>query len=201
MIYQDSKGHNAVFGIFESRIDLESCVDRLKLAGFNNSDISVLLPDASGNQNFAHQKGTKAPEGVSTGATGGLALGGVLGWLAGVGALAIPGVGPLVAAGPILAAITGAGVGGALGGIAGGLIGMGIPEYEAKRFETHVRDGGFLMSVHVADSTWAKKAKDIMDANGGTGIATASESTDGIPDQYRKDTPPTVTNPYDRMSL
>lgn len=201
MIYQDSKGHNAVFGIFESRIDIENCVDRLKIAGFNSTDISVLLPDSHGNQNFAHEKGTKAPEGVSTGATGGLALGGVLGWLAGVGALAIPGVGPLVAAGPILAAITGAGVGGALGGITGGLIGMGIPEYEAKRYETFVKDGGFLMSVHVADSAWAKKAKEIMEENGGAGIATASEKSEGLDAKARGTTPPTASNPYDRMTL
>lgn len=200
MIYQDDKGHNSVFGIFESRIDLESCVDRLKTAGFNNTDISALLPEPGGSQNFAHEKGTKAPEGASTGATGGMAIGGVLGWLAGVGALAIPGVGPLVAAGPIIAAITGAGLGGAIGGVAGALVGMGIPEYEAKRYETFVADGGFLLSVHVADSAWARKAKLIMEENKGTGIATASEKVDGLAHRSNPgDT--TIQNPYDRMSL
>lgn len=176
MIYQNKKGHTAVFGIFQSRVELEHAVDRLKSDGFRHSDISVLLPDSNDTANFAHQKSTKAPEGATAGASSGLAIGGVLGWLAGIGALAIPGVGPFVAAGPIIGAITGAGIGGTLGGLTGALIGFGIPEYEAKRFETYVRDGGMLISVHVDDSQWADKAKDILEASGARDIDLAPET-------------------------
>src|SRR5437868_14088350 len=123
-------------------------VDELKTAGFGNNDISVLLPDKSGTKDFAHEKGTKAPEGAVTGAGTGGVLGGVLGWLAGIGALAIPGLGPFIAAGPIMAALSGAAVGAAAGGLVGTLIGMGIPEYEAKRYESRLREGRILMSVH-----------------------------------------------------
>ena len=125
--------NTAVFGIYPTQGSVESSVDALKTAGFRNTDISVLFPENVGSKDFAVQKGTKAPEGASTGAGTGAVLGGGLGWLVGIGALAIPGLGPFIAAGPIVAAIAGAGVGGAVGGITGALIGMGIPEYEAKR--------------------------------------------------------------------
>lgn len=180
MMYQDKKGHSAVFGIFESRSSLESAIEGLKSSGFSNADISVLMPDANGGQNFAHEKGTKAPEGATAGATGGLALGGVLGWLAGIGALAIPGIGPFVAAGPIIGAIAGAGVGGTLGGVAGGLIGFGIPEYEAKRYESYVKNGGILISVHVDDSTEAKRAKEILESAGAKDIDSEMEKGPGF---------------------
>src|SRR5437868_5566337 len=149
---QGERGHKAVFGIFDTRSSLESTVTSLKASGFRSSDISVLMPTAESTKNFAHEKATKAPEGIAVGATSGLAVGGVLGWLAGIGALAIPGVGPFVAAGPIVAAIAGAGIVGTLGGITGALVGLGIPEYEAKRYETLVKEGGMLLSVHVMDS-------------------------------------------------
>src|ERR1700721_4782176 len=126
-------------------------VDGLKAAGFSNRDISVLLPQSAGTKDFAHEKGTKAPEGAAAGGRTGVVLGGAMGWLLGVGALAIPGIGPLIAAGPILAALAGAGVGSAVGGITGGLVGMGIPEYEAKRYEGRISKGGTLISVHVAN--------------------------------------------------
>src|SRR3954454_20994002 len=131
-------------------------VDSLKNAGFTNNDISVLLPDKSSTREFAHEKGTKAPEGAATGAGTGGVLGGALGWLAGIGALAIPGIGPFVAAGPIMAALSGAAVGAAAGGLVGTLVGMGIPEYEAKRYEARIREGRILISVHSENSDETK---------------------------------------------
>jgi hypothetical protein len=138
----------AVFGIYASVNEAERGVDHLLAAGFSHSDISVLLPDDESTQRFAHEKSTKAPEGAATGVTAGGVVGGTLGLLAGIGALAIPGAGPFIAAGPIMAALAGLGVGGAVGGVVGALVGMGIPEYEAKRYEGRVRDGGILLSVH-----------------------------------------------------
>jgi hypothetical protein len=172
---KDNK-HVAVFGIYKSRLATENAVDRLKAAGFRNSDISVLMPDAATTNDFAHEKHTKAPEGASAGAGTGAVLGGALGWLAGIGALAIPGIGPFVAAGPIMAAIAGAGVGGAVGGISGGLIGMGIPEFEAKRYEGVVKDGGILLSVHCDTSDWIKKAKVVLETTGAHSVSSSSEA-------------------------
>src|ERR1700757_4768527 len=153
--------NTAVFGIYANRTGAETAVDALKAANFRNSDISVLLPEGDRTKDFAHEKSTKAPEGATTGAGTGAVVGGTLGWLMGIGALAIPGLGPFIAAGPIMAALAGAGVGGTVGGIAGALIGMGIPEYEAKRYEGRIKSGGILLSVHCDDSDWTKKAKQI----------------------------------------
>lgn len=166
----------SVFCIATSEFQAAAIVDRLKDAGFSNNDISALFPDKTGTRDFAHSKGTKAPEGAATGAGTGAVVGGGLGWLAGIGALAIPGVGPLVAAGPIAAALSGAAVGGALGGIAGALVGMGIPEYEAKRYEGKVKGGGILISVHTEDSEEAKLAEGIFKEEDAKDIATAGES-------------------------
>ena len=130
-----SDKNKVVLGIYKTRSEVESAVDALKMDGFSTSDVSVLMPDSAGSQDFAHTKATKAPEGATTGASTGAVIGGALGLLAGVGALAIPGIGPFIAAGPIMAALAGAGVGGAIGGIGGALIGFGMPEYEAKRYE------------------------------------------------------------------
>src|SRR5690349_13285938 len=127
-----------------SEAQAQDIVNRLKAANFSNNDISVLFPDRSGTKDFAHEHQTKAPEGAATGAGTGAVLGGTLGWLAGIGALAIPGLGPFVAAGPIAAALSGAAMGGAVGGVAGALVGLGIPEYEAKRYEGKVREGAIL---------------------------------------------------------
>src|ERR1700693_4770022 len=140
--------HTAVFGIYPNYASVENGGDGLKAAGFSNRDISVLFPQSAGSKDFAHEKGTKAPEGATAGAGTGVVLGGAMGWLLGVGALAIPGLGPFIAACPIMAALAGAGVGGTLGGITGALVGMGIAEYEAKRYEGRVKDGGILLSVH-----------------------------------------------------
>ncbi|MBF0206913.1 MAG: DUF3341 domain-containing protein [Oligoflexia bacterium] len=172
---KDKIGKNAVFGIFKDRISLENAVDSFKTSGFRNSDISVLMQSPSESKDFAHEKATKAPEGVTAGGTAGILTGGILGWLAGIGALAIPGVGPFVAAGPIMGAIAGIGIGGAVGGIAGGLIGMGFSEYEAKRYEGIVKEGGILMSIHVDDSTWEDKAKNILQTYGAKDISTVGE--------------------------
>ena len=172
------KGNTVVFGIFSDRIPLDHAVDALKASGFRNEDISVLMSDSGSTREFAHEKQTKAPEGAATGATAGAAIGGTLGWLTGIGALAIPGVGPFIAAGPIMAALAGAGVGGAVGGISGALIGMGIPEYEAKRYEGFVKNGGILLSVHTDNSEWTTKAKDVLNQNGAKDVSSTSEAHD-----------------------
>ena len=176
MRYDMAGKNTAAFGIYSSRTGVENAVDALKNAGYRNSDISVLFPQNAGTKDFAHEKNTKAPEGATAGVTGGAVLGGALGWLAGIGALAIPGLGPFIAAGPIMAALAGAGVGGAVGGIAGALIGMGIPEYEAKRYEGRVKDGGILLSVHCDDSAWTKKAKDILERTGAEDVSSTGEA-------------------------
>ena len=172
-----SRKNTAVFGIYPSYSTVEMGVDGLKAAGFSNRDISVLLPESSGTKDFAHEKGTKAPEGATTGAGTGVVLGGAMGWLLGVGALAIPGLGPFIAAGPIMAALAGAGVGGAVGGIAGALIGMGIPEYEAKRYEGRVKDGGILLSVHCENSEWIKRAKQVLERTGAQDVSSSGEAS------------------------
>ena len=172
--------NTAIFAIFPTRDAVERGVDALKGAGFRADDISVLFPDKAGTKSFAHEKDTKAPEGATTGGTAGAVLGGGLGWLIGIGSLAIPGVGPLIAAGPIMAALAGAGIGGAVGGLAGALVGMGIPEYEAKRYEGLVKDGGILLSVHSQDSAQTKRAKEILASVGGEDIASRGESGDVV---------------------
>jgi hypothetical protein len=168
--------NTAAFGIYKTRSAAEGAVDALRQADFRNTDISVMLPDNVGTKDFAHEKHTKAPEGATAGAGSGAVIGGALGWLAGIGALAIPGVGPLIAAGPIVAALTGVGVGGAIGGITGALIGMGIPEYEAKRYEGRIKEGAILLSVHCDDSKWTKKAKDILERTGAEDVSSTGEA-------------------------
>lgn len=165
----------AVFGIYPTYDAVDAAVGALKAAGFRNTDISVLLPKNEGNKDLAHVRATKAPEGASAGAGSGALLGGTLGWLVGIGALAVPGLGPLIAAGPIVAMLAGAGAGGALGGMTGALVGAGIPEYEAKRYEGRVRHGGILLSVHADDMQWSRKAKEILERTGAEDISSTSE--------------------------
>src|ERR1700681_1597219 len=153
----------AVFGIYTTRESVERAADTLVKGGFQSSDISVLLPENLGSKSIGTEKATKAPEGAATGAGSGAVLGGTLGLLAGIGALAIPGVGPLIAAGPIMAALAGIGVGGAVGGFTGALIGLGIPEYEAKRYEGRIKEGGILLSVHCNSSEEVDEAKEILE--------------------------------------
>jgi hypothetical protein len=167
----------AVFGIAKNQSQAIAIADQLKAAGFSNGDVSVLFPDKEGTRDFAHEQNTKAPEGAATGATGGALLGGGLGWLVGIGALAIPGLGPFIAAGPLLAALAGAAGGAAVGGLTGALIGMGIPEYEAKRYEGKVKDGNILMSVHTEDSAQRDRAKKIFEAGGAEDISYTGEAS------------------------
>jgi hypothetical protein len=166
----------AVFGIYTTAFEAERAVDHLINAGFTHSDISVLLPDDESTRTFAHEKHTKAPEGTATGATAGGLVGGTIGLLAGIGALAIPGVGPLIAAGPLVAALAGLGVGGTLGGMVGALVGLGIPEFEAKLYEGRVRDGGILLSVHCDTDHEMEAAKDALKATAAQDISATEET-------------------------
>lgn len=176
--------NKSVFGLAKDEAHACSIVDSLQTSGFEPNDISVLVPNKSGTRDFAIEKGTKAPEGAITGVgTGGL-LGGALGLLAGIGVLAIPGLGPFIAAGPLMAALSGAAVGAAAGGIIGTLVGMGIPEYEAKRYEAKIREGRILLSVHVEDGEAARRAKDIFEKAGAEDVASAAE--EGVSDKQKE---------------
>ena len=169
--------NTSVYGIYANQAQLENAIDALRTNNFRHNDISVLLPENDGNKDFGTVKNSKAPEGATAGGATGAVLGGSLGWLLGIGALAIPGLGPFIAAGPIMAALAGLGAGAALGGITGGLIGMGLPEYEAKRYEGRVKSGGILISVHCDDSEWADRAKKILEATGAQDISSTGEAT------------------------
>ena len=175
-----SSKNTAVFGIYATPATAENAVDHLLSIGFANAAISVLLPDDDSTRAFAHEKHTKAPEGTVTGVTTGGVIGGTLGLLAGIGALAIPGVGPLIAAGPIMGALAGLGVGGAVGGVVGALVGMGIPEYEAKRFEGAVKNGGNLLSVHCDTSEEISRAKEALRNTGARDISSSGEEGSGV---------------------
>jgi len=170
----------AVFGIYSSVAQAERAVDVLVQSGFASADISVLLPDVRGRRDFAHEKETKAPEGATTGGVTGGVIGGTLGVLVGIGALAIPGLGPFIAAGPIMAGLAGIGAGGAVGGILGALAGMGIPEYEAKRYEGRLKQGGVLLSVHCDTSDEISRAKDVLKGTGAEDISYTGESSHNV---------------------
>jgi hypothetical protein len=165
----------AVFCIARTNEQVERIVSELKAAGFANNDISVLLPDKSGTHEFGHEKHTKSPEGTAVGGTIGIGTGAILGWLAGIGTLAIPGLGPFIAAGPIMGALSGAAVGAATGGLAGALIGLGIPEYEAKRYEGRIQGGNALISVHTTSSEARSKVEDIFERANAEDISSAEE--------------------------
>ena len=167
--------NTSAFGIYRNRQQAERAVDELLANGFRSEDISVLMQDNVGTKDFAHEKHTKAPEGVTTGAVTGGAIGGTLGLLAGIGALAIPGLGPFIAAGPIMGALAGIGSGGVIGGIIGVLVGLGIPEYEAKRYEGMIKEGGILVSVHCDNSEWVGRAKDVLERTGAQDVSSAGE--------------------------
>lgn len=167
---------HAIFCTVKTSVEATMVVDRLKSAGFTANDISVLMPDNQGSKDFAVDNETKSPEGATIGAGAGAVLGGSLGWLAGIGALAIPGVGPLIAAGPIMAALSGVALGGAVGGVSGALIGMGIPEYEAKRYEGKLKGGRCLISVHSENSVETDKAKKIFESAGAEDISSSGEA-------------------------
>jgi hypothetical protein len=169
--------NRVVYCIYHHREQVEQAVDRFLASGFRSEDISVLMPENLGTKEFAHEKHTKAPEGVVTGATAGGVLGGTLGLLAGIGALAIPGLGPFIAAGPIVGALAGIGAGGVVGGLVGALVGMGLPEYEAKRYEGLLKNGGILMSVHCDNSDWVARSKELMKETGADDISSTGEAS------------------------
>jgi hypothetical protein len=169
--------NKSVLGIYTSRSSVESAITYLRDAGFASTDVSVLLPENLGPKELATEKATKAPEGTAAGAGSGAVIGGALGWLVGIGALAIPGLGPFIAAGPIMAALAGIGVGGAVGGFAGALVGLGIPEYEAKRYEGRLEKGGILVSVHCDTSGEIDRAKEVLKRTGAEDISSTSESS------------------------
>jgi hypothetical protein len=175
--------NNAVYGIASTPEQAESIVTRLQSLGIQTSDVSVLFPDKAGTRDFAHEKNTKAPEGATTGGLAGMGVGGALGLLAGIGALAIPGVGPLIAAGPIMAALSGAAVGGATGGLIGALVGLGIPELEAKQYEGKVRAGNILISVHTENGDERSRAKQALEEAGATDVSSTSEAS--VPKELR----------------
>jgi hypothetical protein len=169
----------SVLGIYSTRAATESGIAAFRDEGFPNTGISLLLPENLGSKELVTQKETKAPEGATVGAGSGAVIGGALGWLVGIGALAIPGLGPFIAAGPIMAALAGIGVGGAVGGFSGALIGLGLPEYEAKRYEGRLQKGGILLSVHCDSSEEIDRAKHIMERTGAEDISVVSESSTG----------------------
>lgn len=166
----------AVYGIYKNRNSVENAVAELRNAGYRHEDISVLFPNPETTKEFAVENTTKSPEGTAAGAASGALLGGTLGWLAGIGAIAIPGVGPFIAAGPIMGLLAGAGAGGALGSLTGALIGLGIPEYEASRYEGRINEGGILLSVHCDNDEWQDKAEEILERTGAEDISSKSES-------------------------
>lgn len=170
-----SKVKKSVWGIYGSRLALETAIDRLRESGFLSSDISVLLPENLGPKDLVTEKSTKAPEGATAGAGSGVIIGGALGWLAGIGALAIPGLGPFIAAGPLVASLAGIGLGGVVGGITGALIGAGIPEYEAKRYEGRLSKGGILISIHCETTDEITRAREIMERTAGEDISVSAE--------------------------
>ena len=175
----------AVFGIYSTRNGAEQAADALVSAGFSAGDISVLLPENLGTREIGTEKATKAPEGAAAGASTGVVLGGALGLLAGIGALAIPGVGPLIAAGPIMATLAGMGAGGTIGGLTGALVGVGIPEFEAKRYEGIIQKGGILLSVHASTSDEVTRAKQILKGTGGEDVSSTGEASVSKDDRAR----------------
>ena len=174
-----SRRKNSVFGIFSDQYALERTIDSLKSHHFKNNDISVLMPASNGANDIAFKKNTKAPEGASTGVTVGIILGAIFGWLIGDGILSIPGMEPLSEAGALMGAVAGAGVAGTIGGIIGALVGLSIPEYEARRFENYVTDSNMLITVHVDDPKWERKAKQILKDNGARDVATSFDQKSG----------------------
>ena len=192
-----SSKNTAVFGIYVTPATAEAAVDHLLAKGFANSAISLLLPDNESTRAFAHEKNTKAPEGAAAGVTTGDIIGGTLGLLTGLGLLAIPGLGPMIAAGPIVAALAGLGAGGAVGGIVGALVGMGIPEYEAKRYEGAVKDGGSLLSVHCDTPEEIRVAKVALRDTGARDISSAGE----VPSTEKSEARETYANVSDEETF
>jgi hypothetical protein len=178
-----------VYGIYTNGEHAHEALEAIRAAGFRTEDISVLLPENVGSKDIGYEKHTKAPEKAATGAATAGLVGGALGWLAGAGVLAIPGIGPLLAAGPIVAALAGFGAGSVLGGLTGALVGLGIPEYEAKRYEGRMRSGGALLSIHCDTDLWVDRARELLRHTGAEDIASAAEGTVRAKDQRPADEP------------
>ncbi len=179
--------NKVIIGILEKRSQAEDAVRRLQDAGIDSADISALLPDKHGTTDFAHEHGTKAPEGAVAGAGAGGVLGGTLGLLAGIGSLAIPGLGPLIAAGPLMAAMSGAAAGAAVGGLTGALVGLGIPEMQAKHYEGKVKGGNILLAVHTEDDDEQTIAEEIMKECGAEHVSSTSEASVPKAKAYKQD--------------
>jgi len=190
----DKNKNLVVMGLFESRNLLENAVTSLREQGFRSADISALLPSNDTTKEFSHVNASKLPEGAAAGGTAGAVVGGTLGWLAGIGMIALPGFGALIAAGPIIGMLAGLGAGGALGGLGGALVGLGFPEYEARRFEGFVKNGGYLLSVHCDNNEWEKRAKSILDQSGANEISCSSESKSDSANLIRDDIPRHTSN-------
>ncbi|MDZ4829443.1 MAG: hypothetical protein SGJ09_04495 [Phycisphaerae bacterium] len=166
----------SVFCIVPTTAKANEIIGNLEIAGIGKADISVLLPDRSGTRDFAHEAHTKLPEGTAVGAASGGVVGGALGLLAGIGLLAIPGLGPFIAAGPIMAALSGMAVGATIGGVTGALIGLGMPELEAKRYEGKLKEGNVLISAHASSADDVKRVKNVFERAGATDISVSSET-------------------------
>lgn len=177
-----------VLGIYPSYETLELAVDSFRLKGFRNADISALMPSNETTKQLTHSKSTKAPERAAAGSVAGVTVGGALGWLAGIGSLAIPGAGPLIAAGPIMGLLAGAATGGTLGGVLGGLAGLGVPEYEAKRYDGRVSNGGYLLTVHCDDKEWKDMALEVFKSTGAEDVSSTEEA--GSEDSVNKNDKP-----------
>jgi hypothetical protein len=172
--------NTAVFGIYPTHESADAAVAMLRTSGFRSTDVSVLFPQNDASQGFGHEKGTKSAEGAVTGCGTGAVIGGALGLLADIGMFTIPGVGPFIAAGPIVAILAGMGAGGAIGGTIGALVGTGIPEYQAKRYEGRMKKGGILLSVHADDQEWTTKGKSILEQTGAEDISSTGETRSDI---------------------
>lgn len=190
--------NTTIFGIYPYYSSVEHAVAALREAGFRNTNISVVFPENAPSKNYAREMGDKTPEGVVGGGITGAVMGGTLGWLVGVGALAIPGLGAVIAAGPLMAALAGIGAGGTAGGIAGALIGMEIPEHIARRYEDRVRDGGIIASVHCEEPVWVERAQEIMEHTGAQDISSTGDGTvGGMPEQSAAGTKADLKEPAD----
>jgi len=189
--------NTAVFGIYHTRPEAEEAVNALLQNHFRNTDISALFPDNAGTKDFALEKNTKAPEGAATGGIAGAIIGGALGWLAGIGMISVAGIEPYIAAGPIVAALAGAGALGLLSGIVGALAGMSIPEYEAKRYRGRVKHSGILLSVHCDNREWVKRAEQTLKRTGAEHVASSGEAPGdfGVSDRPLPRTRTSITDP------
>jgi hypothetical protein len=169
--------NTSVMGIYPDRTTISEALNTLNKAGYRATDISVLSSDNLGSKDFAHQKRSKALEGAAIGASAGAVVGAILAWFISTQPVTVTALGPLAAAGPVLAAIAGAGAGGAFGWIVGLLAGLRLTEYVAKRYAGRMRHGGILLSVHCDSPEWCDRARKALKDTGAQAISSASETT------------------------